>query len=279
MAWWAAAAPIFGAAIDAFTGSRQARKAPQRAGQTAYNENFQGLVGRVEAAKSLGLHPTSVLGGSFGGSGALPVGSDFTSAFSQAGNIMSQQRQYKAENAMRRIQEKRLSTEMKNAQTLTQAQIRHIEKQSSWIDEQIAASKEARLRENLKSQRAGTGFRGDAPLVSGPNGPMVEYKPNEVVRHTGGVTHGVGPSRDLVMDSDGTIYARPHASQAEQSEVMNTLQDLASHFGVPLTHITGGGGKLQRDFRNFIEDERRKFRSLPRRIEKFIKGRRSRPEH
>lgn len=276
---WLSALPIIGQGIDTLLGQRNMNTSPRRAGETAYKENQQGVLGRVEAAKSLGLHPLSVLGGSFGGSGAgIPASSNFGDFAARGIEEHSRNRQWKAENEMRRATEKRMSTEAINAQRLNQAQIKHIEKQSSWIDEQIAASQEQRLRETLRNQKAGTGRNGDGALLTSPSGPMTTYKPHEVTRHTGGVSQGVGPSREQIMDTDGTVYQRPHGSQAEQSEVMNTLNDLAAHFGVPLTHITGGGGRLQQDFRNFIRDEKMKFKTLPRRVERFIRrGRRYQP--
>lgn len=250
---WLSALPIIGQGIDTLLGQRNQNTSPRRAGETAYHENQQGVIGRVEAAKSLGLHPLSVLGGSFGGSGAgIPATSNFGDFAARGIEEHSRNRQWKAENAMRTATEKRLGIEAANAQRLNQAQIKHIEKQSSWIDEQIAASQEQRLRETLRNQKAGTGRSGDGSLLTSPSGVMTQYKPHEVTRHVGGTTVGVGPGREQIMDSDGTVFERPHGSQAEQSELMNMLADFSAHYGIPLTTLTGrtrirntiAGGKL-----------------------------------
>lgn len=69
-----------GKLLDAWFGSKQRKNAPKLAGQTAFLENQQGLLGRLDAAKAAGIHPVLALGGSITGSGApMSVGTDFSS--------------------------------------------------------------------------------------------------------------------------------------------------------------------------------------------------------
>lgn len=264
MAWWAALAPIVGGAIDWLTGQSSHKKA----GKTAYQENYQGLMGRVEASKALGLHPTAALGGSFTGSGAFPQ-TNFGDLAAQGMQTYSNYRQHRAEAEMRRQEEQRRLQEAESQRQLQQAQIQHIQKQSEWIDEQIKDSEMQRLRQFMNSTRVLTPFGGvgsrdrDAPDV------MTEFEPHRVTRHRGGITEGVGPSRELVQDTDGTVYQRPHGAQAEQSEIMNFLQDLSAHYGIPITEITGGGGKITREgIYDYLTKDVRRAREL---IQRFYR--------
>lgn len=89
-----AIATIGGSVFDFLSGRKQRRESPALAGKTAYQENYQGLLGRVEAGKALGLHPLAALGGSISSSGAPQiVGSDFRGAFSDIAQQAIQRRE------------------------------------------------------------------------------------------------------------------------------------------------------------------------------------------
>lgn len=239
MGFWAIAAPIIGAAIDNITGRRAARKAPNLAGHTAYQENYKGFLGRLEAAKAAGIHPALALGSNVGGSGAPQmVGSDFRGALADAAATATRQREWKQETEMRKaaernqrnIERQRLAQEAR----LNEAQIKHIEKQSSWIDEQIAASAEQRLRESQR--RTHSTASGAHDMTSSGGGGRVRidnttgevvYKPNEVTRHRGGQAQGEQPGYEWIVLNGNRVKVPFGTTQNhEPSEIFQMYRDI-----------------------------------------------------
>ncbi len=239
MGFWAIAAPILGAAIDTISGRRSARKAPTLAGHTAYQENYKGLLGRLEAAKAAGIHPALALGSNISGSGAPQlVGSDFRGAFADAAAAATRQREWKQEQEMRKASERNQRNverqRLEQEARLNEAQIKHIEKQSSWLDEQIAASTEQRLRESQR--RTISTSSGAHDMVSaGPTGRVridnttgdVVYKPNEVVRHQQGTAQGDNPGYEWVVINGRRVKVPFGFTQNyEPSELSSMIREL-----------------------------------------------------
>lgn len=237
MAFWAVAAPIIGAAIDWLSGASQQRAAPGIAGRTAYNENYKGLLGRLEAAKVAGIHPALALGSSISGSGSPGlVGSDFRAAFSDASNEVSRQREWKQEQALRKAQEAEQNRRNASEEAVNRAQIDHLTKQNEFIDEQIKASQEQRIREAQRQSKTmasgphdmGTGFstrrgRGRIDNV----GQMVEYQPNQVTRSVNGEAQGTNPGYETIMlDGKPTLVPFGTTQNHEPSELFQMYRDL-----------------------------------------------------
>lgn len=265
MSGWAALAQGIAQFADDAIGVYNRNTADRRAGEIAHAENKQAVLGRIEAAKAAGLHPTAVLGGSFGGSGPGP---GFQSGFADlAGNLVNQhtqQRQWKQEMGMRELTEKRLATDMVNNMKLTNAQVKHIEKQSSWIDEQIKASQEQRLREANKYAKAVAGGP-NGTTVTGPNGVLTEWMPNQVTRHVGGVAQGAGPWVSEAIDpATGETIRQPAGVNAESSEVWNMLRDISAHYGIPMNELT---------LKNTFMRLGRQFQKSKRQTRDWIRGR------
>lgn len=165
MAFWAAAAPILGAAVDWISGERAARKARKNTKQVATDEAYGSVAGRVEAAKAMGLHPLAALG-TPSSSGANVGGAltDFASVGQEFGRSVTQQRQWKAEQDFQRAQQSDARALANRQETREQArlnadlarsaaEIEQSRKQGDWIDEQIRASREESLRRNLSSTK------------------------------------------------------------------------------------------------------------------------------
>lgn len=194
-----AAAPFIMQGIDSLFGRRDRNTADRKAGKVAYAENMQGVLGRVEAAKQAGLHPLSVLGGSFGGSGApAAVGTDFAGAFESSQNIKAQReatRQFEESLQQRRNEASLRQREADQQEMLNNAQIGRLQKESDWLDEQIRASQEESARRATMSSGAPT------PVTKGPNIPDM-WVP---IRDRHGAVHYV-PNPDFFdMELNGAL--------------------------------------------------------------------------
>lgn len=223
--------PVVGNIIDGIVGNYQRRKAPELAGKTAYNENMQGVLGRVEAAKSLGLHPTAVLGGSFGGSGApMPVGTDFGGAFAQSNANTARDKQYRVENAQREAEESRRRLEFEDSRLLNEANRRRLESESNLLDQQLLNAQDELARRQSQHTKTSIAFPGD-----GIRGTSQTGLPNAPHIAKGGPS----PLWEKVVYPDGTTEMRPAGAQAEQSEYMNTVQDISAHYQIDPRWLTG----------------------------------------
>lgn len=263
MGFWAIAAPLLGAAVDAFTGRASQNRAPGLAGQTAYNENYRGMAGRLEAAKAYGIHPALALGSSISSSGAPGmVGTDFRGAFAEAANTATRQREWKQEVEMRREEEKskqnQRNLERQRAmqeERLTNAQISHIEKQNSLIDEQIRASAEQRVREANRTMVSSASGPHDSQMgVRGRKGRVlvdnvsneVVYVPNEVTRHRSGQAQGENPGYEWVNINGRRVKVPFGTTQNhEPSELYQMYRDIEAALGPD-----GLIGQKWRDFWN-----------------------------
>lgn len=238
-AWLAAAAPIVGAAVDWLSGERSARKQRKHTKGVATDEAFGSVMGRVEAAKAAGLHPAAALG-TPSSSGAAPGGglSDFTSAATNAVNSYSQQRQWREEKEFQKAQAQDARSAQNRAEmrenARLNAELSRINKENQWIDEQIARSREQRVREATRSQVVGTPEIGTNPVSN-----LVKMVPHEVTASVGGVAQGVNPSESMIRLPNGKIVHVPFGAQAEQSELMNTVRDFSAHYQIPLDLLTG----------------------------------------
>lgn len=248
MGFWAVAAPIIGAAIDAFSGRSSQRRAPGLAGQTAYNENYRGFAGRLDAAKAYGIHPALALGSNISGSGAPGmVGTDFRGAFADAAATATRQREWKQEVEMRKMEQQaernKRTIERQRADQearLNEAQIRHMEKQSQFIDEQIKASEEQRVRaaqRNLVStassphdaQSVHRGRRGTTVVDNAGNEVM--YVPNEVTRHRKGQAQGEQPGYEWIVLNGKRVKVPFGTTQNhEPSELFQMYRDIEAAF-------------------------------------------------
>lgn len=246
-AWLAAAAPIIGAAVDWLSGERAANKQRKHTKGVATDEAYGSVIGRVEAAKASGLHPAAALG-TPSSSGANMGGglSDFTSAASQSANSYTQQRQWKQEREMARAQQQDARNaaqrnEMReNARLNLEAARQH--KEMEFIDEQIRASQEQRLREAQRHQvSALSGV--DGPYSS--SGPLVKYMPNEVVRNLNGIAQGDNPHVEYMIDpTTGRRISLPYGmtQNAEPGEIASFLKFASAHYKIPLDVLTGARG-------------------------------------
>jgi len=232
---WQALAAIAGQLIDSWSNNRARNKSPALAGKTAYRENYQGLLGRLEAAKIAGIHPALALGGNISGSGAPGmVGSDFRSAFSDAANEISRRREWQAEQDMRKSQEQQQRERNASEQRLNDAQIKHIEKQSQFIDEQIAASQEQRIREAQRQTKSTASGPHDmtSPLpargahVDNATGDVI-WKPNEVTRSRNGTAVGDNPGYEyIILNGRPTRVPFGTTANHEPSELFQTYRDI-----------------------------------------------------
>lgn len=234
-------AGLIGSALDYIGGRDNASRGPRLAGRTAYQENYQGLLGRLEGAKAMGIHPSLALGSNIGGSGAPSmVGSDFRGAFQDAANEATRQREWKQEQDFRKAQESNNKERQNAEQRLNEAQIQHIDKQNQFIDEQIKASQEQRIREANRSVRStASGAHDMVSDLSGNAGRLrvdnvgknVAYVPNQVTRSVAGTAQGVNPGYELVR-INGKVVKVPFGSTAnhEPSELYQTYRDLEAAF-------------------------------------------------
>lgn len=239
-AWLAAAAPIVGAAIDWLSGERAANKQRKHTRSVATNEAYGSVAGRVEAAKAAGLHPAAALGVPSSSGSSMGGGmTDFRSAATDAVTSYSQQRQWKQEQEFQKAQAQDIRNMQKNQEMRDNAKLNAdlamTNKQMQFIDEQILASREQRIREATRSQVAGTPNLGESVIDN-----MKKIVPNEVTAHSGGVAAGVQPGYQYVEDPvTGRVHAVPFGSQPEGSEIFNTLRDFAAHYEIPLDSLTG----------------------------------------
>lgn len=229
---WLQALPAIASVADSVIGLVQRKKAPRDAGRVAYQENMQGVLGRVEAAKAAGLHPLSVLGGSFGGSGApAAVGTDFGAAFESINNSVQRDKEFRASIEQQKADRAARAAEVAGQAELNRANIDRLNNESAWLQEQIRSSQAEDARRSAASTKSAISFPGDG--VSGLSSPA----------GLPGMPHiaagGPKPLWEKVAYPDGTTENRPAGSQAEQSEVMNTIQDLSAHYGFDPRWLTG----------------------------------------
>lgn len=256
-AWLAAAAPIIGAAVDWISGDRAASKQRKHTRGVAHDEAYGSVAGRVEAAKASGLHPLAALG-TPSSSGANMGGglSDFTSAASQAVNNYTQQRQWKAEREMQQAQIADNRNLQQRAEMREQARLNleaaRQNKEMEFLDEQIKASQEQRLREAQRSQiSALSGV--DGPYSS--SGPLVKYVPNEVVRNVDGTAQGDNPHVEYMIDpTTGRRIPLPFGmtQNAEPGEAASFLKFASAHYQIPMDVLTGA--RLLDILRNLYND-------------------------
>lgn len=236
MSWLSLAGAVAGKGIDYLLGRKQRRESPDLAGKTAHAENMQGVLGRVEAAKTAGLHPLSVLGGSFGGSGApMVVGSDFAGAFENYQNNKTRDREFNVDMQQRRAEESRRIQADADQRALNQAQIERLNKEGNWLDEQIRASQEESVRRQTQHSGASIGIGSSNPSNTGA---LVQFKPNEIVHHKNGQTYGELPYRDTMQYGHET-WGMLHGREMEGGEIMNNVLDAAAYAGVPPSDLIG----------------------------------------
>lgn len=242
MSWWAAAAQ----AADALIGMYQRNTSDRKAGKTAYQENYQGLLGRVEGAKAAGIHPLAAIGANIGSSGApMPVGTDFASIARDFEQNKARKDEFAKDLGMRKEQMKAQRIQNAQEQQLREAQIRRMEKENSWIDEQIRASQQERVRESANSMVSTASNPQDH---AANNAGYFQVKPNEVTSHRGGVAQGTQPSVETLVDpATGRRIPVPfgYSQNSEPSELFSMAREISAHYGVPLDVIT-----LKRPFSN-----------------------------
>lgn len=235
MSWWQAAAEV----ADKLIGQYQRNTADRKAGKTAYSENLNAIRGRMEAAKEFGLHPLAVLQGNFGGSGApLPVSTDFRGTVAEIEGAATRQREWNQEMEMRKAQQAASERANNDEARLRQAQIEHIRKQGDFIDEQIRASQEQRLRESARSLVSTASNPQD---MADNAGAFVKYTPNEVVRNIRGEAQGNNPHVEFMIDpSTGRRIPLPYGmtQNAEPGEIASFAKFVSAHYGIPLDVLT-----------------------------------------
>ena len=174
----------------------------------------------------------TVLGGSFGGSGGgAAVGSDFTGAFESMGRDRLTREQFREESKQREADRAARAAEVAGQAELNRANIDRLNNESAWLQEQIRSSQAEDARRSAASTKSAISFPGDGVFgLSSPAGLP-------------GMPHiaagGPKPLWEKVAYPDGTTENRPAGAQAEQSEVMNTIQDLSAHYGFDPRWLTG----------------------------------------
>jgi len=236
MSWWAAAAQ----AADSLIGMYQRNTADRKAGKTAYAENYQGLLGRVEGAKAAGIHPLAAIGANIGSSGApMPVGTDFAGIARDFEQNKMQKDQFAKDLSMRKQQMKAQAIQNAQEQQLRDAQIKRMEKENSWIDEQIRASQQERVRESTQSMVTTASNPSDH---AANNAGFFKVVPNEVTSHKRGVAQGTQPSVEYLVDpATGRRIPVPFGStqNAEPSEAFSMMREISAHYGIPLDVLSG----------------------------------------
>lgn len=240
MSGWAALAQGIADFADDAIGLWQHNTKDRTAGKVARSENLNAIRGRMEAAKEFGLHPLAVLGGNFGGSGpGLPIGTDFGGGVGDIIRENTRQREWKQEMSMRKLAAKQANVEAAQENQLRDAQIKHIEKQNSFIEEQIRASQEQRLRE---SKRSLVSTASNPQTMAENNAAFVRAVPNEVVRNVNGVAQGNNPHVEYMIDpSTGRRIPLPYGmtQNAEPGEIASFMKFVSAHYGIPLDVLTG----------------------------------------
>lgn len=153
-----AIAAVGGAAIDFFSGDRAARKARKHTKKVATDEAYGSVMGRVEAAKAAGLHPSVALGTPTSSGANVGGGmTDFSSLAQNVANSYTQQRQWRAEQDMARAQQQDSRNAAQRAEARenarTNAELSHVQAQNDWISEQIRSSREESIRRNFQATK------------------------------------------------------------------------------------------------------------------------------
>lgn len=236
MSWWAAVAQ----AVDSAIGMYQRNTADRKAGKTAYAENMQGLLGRVEGAKQAGIHPLAALGANIGSSGApMPVGTDFAGIARDFEQSKARKDEFAQDMSMRKMEMKNRSIQNAQEQQLREAQIKRMEKENSWLDEQIRASQQERVRESAQSMVSTASNPQDH---AANNAGYFKVVPNEVTSHKRGVAQGTQPSVEYLIDpATGRRIPVPFGStqNAEPSEAFSMMREISAHYGIPLDVLSG----------------------------------------
>jgi len=235
-----AIATIGGSILDGLFGNKQRKDSPKLAGKTAFLENQQGLLGRVDAAKSLGLHPLAALGANISGSGApMPVGTDFAGAFESVGNAYLQRKQLDqqkraqdAESEIRKAEETRRAAETAADVGLKGAQQRYYDTMTSDIERQARNSEAALIRSQSQVSPLNTEF-GDMQEALGK---LIKYLPNEVVRsNSKGETYGAHPSLERSKTPAGdVVQPYGYSSQGEPTFIWQAGRELEAMTGIPI---------------------------------------------
>jgi len=235
MSWWAAVAQ----AVDSAIGMYQRNTADRKAGKTARAENYHGLLGRVEAAKAAGLHPLAALGANIGSSGApMPVGTDFRGIAADFEQNKMRKDEFNRDMSMRKQAAKAQAIQNAQEQQLREAQIKRMEKENSWIDEQIRASQDERVRESRNSMVSTASNPQDH---AANNAGYFEVSPNKVTSHRDGVAQGTQPSVETLVDpATGRRIPVPfgYSQNSEPSELFSMAREISAHYGIPLDVIT-----------------------------------------
>jgi len=274
MSWWAAAAQ----AADALIGMYQRNTSDRKAGKTAYAENYQGFMGRIEAAKAAGVHPLAAIGANIGSSGApMPVGTDFASIARDFEQNKMRKDEFAKDQSLRKMEMKNRAIQNAQEQQLREAQIKRMEKENSWLDEQIRASQAERVRESAQSMVTTAGNPADH---AANNAGYFRVKPNEVTSHRGGLAQGTQPSVETLVDpATGRRINVPfgYSQNSEPSELFSMAREIAAHYNVPLDTITGKRlyDKIKTWFNDEIQHSNRQWQGSPTPSRRYRRGRAS----
>lgn len=213
---------------DRFTGAfggnsnydRQEKVDARKNVRHTYDTNFQGVVGKVEAAKAMGLHPLAALGAPIAG-GFGPSNMNGSASFSN-------------DPPPEVNPEKDPNIDRYNKARADKAEL-EVKQLQAALDKLAAQPGNGGVR-GMWETAPGQWETGVTGQTRGGAGPAIEYKPVELLPQTApgsGVTPGVHPGTETWRDgSSGNIYQRPAGAQAESAEVTNTVRDLAAHYGV-----------------------------------------------
>jgi len=114
-----------------------------------------------------------------------------------------------------------------------------MEKENSWLDEQIRASQQERVRESAQSMVSTASNPQDH---AANNAGYFKVVPNEVTSHKRGVAQGTQPSVEYLIDpATGRRIPVPFGStqNAEPSEAFSMMREISAHYGIPLDVLSG----------------------------------------
>lgn len=185
----------------------------RQAVRLAARQEKASFLGRIEAARAAGIHPTAALGASIGNS---PV-------------VLSSSGDSSASVSVHPNPERDPAIERYN---MARAKLAELD-----LQERQEQAAQRRLATQPGNSPAVSSWEVSPGVMTGNGQPAaaaaVQLEPVKLLPQVSpGVTPGVHPGSELWRDPVGGVYTRPAGAQAEQSELTNTVRDLSTHYGL-----------------------------------------------
>jgi len=184
--------------------------------------NYEGMMGKLDAAKAAGLHPLAALGAQMGSFSAPTAPGGASASLSFSNDPPPPEPRSPDDPSLKRYNDARAR--------LAEAQADKAE----WdLQQQRASSNRLAAQPgNPVSWETSPGEYG----VQQPSGTGIKMKDVELLPQTrpgSGLTPGVHPGGEMWRDSSsGNLYIRPAGVDMESSEISNTVRDLSAHYGI-----------------------------------------------